>query len=83
MRFFTCEWGMWTNGEVIIFMVKTGANELTCSHPVPWESPNVFWAIVGFTLASIDSKTDPALRNAIVGHRHSVWPGRDQLLQNL
>ncbi|KAF9513488.1 hypothetical protein BS47DRAFT_1344135, partial [Hydnum rufescens UP504] len=61
MHFFQCHWGVWTNGEVFIFMIRTNITELTCSRPIPWSDTGAFTAMIGFTLASIDAKTDVGL----------------------
>ena len=83
MIFFTCDWAMWTNREHVIFMAKTGAVELTCSRPISWSDPFVLWAILGFTLASIDAKMDHGLMPQIVGQVHSQWPDPEDLVQPL
>ena len=74
---------MWANGEHVIFMVRTGVGEMTCSRPVSWSDPLILWAILGFTLASIDAKMDQGLMPHIVGHIHSQWPRHEHLVQPL
>jgi len=83
MLFFECKWGVWTNGEVFIFMIKSANTELTCSRPIHWTDPGAFTAMIGFTLASIDTKTDDNLVGWFCQGRHSRWPEANELLQVL
>ena len=84
MHFFTCDWVIWANGHHVIFMVKTGAHEMTCSCPIPWTDNHILWAILGFTLASIDAKMDQVLMEQIIGVSHSNWPNDPcELVQDL
>ena len=83
MVFFTCHWAAWMNGHYIIFMVRTNHDSMVCSCPVSWTDPYAIWAMVGFTLASIDSIGDPALLNHMVGNTHIQWPAARHLVEDL
>ncbi|EIN07997.1 hypothetical protein PUNSTDRAFT_45414 [Punctularia strigosozonata HHB-11173 SS5] len=60
---------LWTNGEVVIFCVRSGDHEITFSEPLSWRHHSVIQTVTGFSMLALDvALMDPQGRQTFIDH---------------